>query len=815
MTVENISVEVKTNAEDAAKQFRSLSDALGQIGNAGNAVGQAGGKIANGMKNAAKETEPLSISMQKTIEKATKYEVLINKAATATEKMNKAFNKGNEEAAWNARERAINATAQAQRELEKSKPKIQSGPAPLNAEYQAMISTADAAQLLELKIAALNDAMHKAFANGDESRAISYREQIMRAESALAKMQAAAEGAAESVEEVSNSTKRSSGPLSKFAASLKRIAMYRILRTIIKEIGKAFQEGLKNAYNFSKGIGGTLAASMDNLASKSLSMKNQLGAAFGGLLTAIAPILLEIISLIKQAAQALSAFFAAFGGGQYLVAKDVEQAWDDATDAAGEYKKSILGFDEINRLDSPSGGGSDTNFADMFELGELPAWAEKIRKFMEDVIEPFTAKLHFNIKDVLLNWGKDLTGEQIAKKVIAGLAGLTGAAVGFLIGGVPGAVVGTLVGVGLGIVFDSIIFDNDGEISKDEVLSMVCLAAGALVGGIIGFSVGGPVGAAIGITVGAGLGLLTSKLFFNADGESQKETLETLITTLTALVGGILGFTVGGPAGAVLGVMAGAAIGIALSNAIFSNNGTDQDNMLATLVSALGALVGGVIGFVVGGPLGGVIGASIGVGVGMIVANALFKQDENATIDLVKSIVVVLGAIAGAAIGFSVGGIAGAAIGAVIGVSVTLAATSVDWSSNSKTKFDMANAEVGAYFGMTGADAERARQWAIGSAYASGGFPDTGELFVAREAGPELVGTIGGKTAVANNDDIVAGIASANTGVINAIYGMANMIVKAVESIDTDVVLDGESMADKLYRPMQNAANRYGAAMVT
>ena len=42
--------------------------------------------------------------------------------------------------------------------------------------------------------------------------------------------------------------------------------------------------------------------------------------------------------------------------------------------------------------------------------------------------------------------------------------------------------------------------------------------------------------------------------------------------------------------------------------------------------------------------------------------------------------------------------------------------------------------------------------------YAEGGFPDEGELFVAREAGPELVGNIGNRAAVANNDQIVEGI---------------------------------------------------------
>lgn len=45
--------------------------------------------------------------------------------------------------------------------------------------------------------------------------------------------------------------------------------------------------------------------------------------------------------------------------------------------------------------------------------------------------------------------------------------------------------------------------------------------------------------------------------------------------------------------------------------------------------------------------------------------------------------------------------------------------------------------------------------------YASGGFPSVGQMFIARERGPELVGRIGNKNAVANNDQIITGIASA------------------------------------------------------
>ena len=45
--------------------------------------------------------------------------------------------------------------------------------------------------------------------------------------------------------------------------------------------------------------------------------------------------------------------------------------------------------------------------------------------------------------------------------------------------------------------------------------------------------------------------------------------------------------------------------------------------------------------------------------------------------------------------------------------------------------------------------------------YATGGFP-TGDIFIANEAGPELVGTINGKTAVSSNQEI--------TGIANAVY---------------------------------------------
>ena len=59
--------------------------------------------------------------------------------------------------------------------------------------------------------------------------------------------------------------------------------------------------------------------------------------------------------------------------------------------------------------------------------------------------------------------------------------------------------------------------------------------------------------------------------------------------------------------------------------------------------------------------------------------------------------------------------------------------------------------------------------WRPVTAYAAGGSPSGGQLFVAREAGPELVGTLGGHTAVMNNDQIVA---SVSAGVARAVSGI-------------------------------------------
>ncbi len=94
-----------------------------------------------------------------------------------------------------------------------------------------------------------------------------------------------------------------------------------------------------------------------------------------------------------------------------------------------------------------------------------------------------------------------------------------------------------------------------------------------------------------------------------------------------------------------------------------------------------------------------------------------------------------------------------------------------------------------------------ANAYSTGSIYltgfANGGFPETGELFVSRESGPEMVGQIGGRTAVASNDQIVEGI---RQGVYEAVASaMANNNTSVPEIINK-VFLDGREIRSSIRR---------------
>jgi hypothetical protein len=85
--------------------------------------------------------------------------------------------------------------------------------------------------------------------------------------------------------------------------------------------------------------------------------------------------------------------------------------------------------------------------------------------------------------------------------------------------------------------------------------------------------------------------------------------------------------------------------------------------------------------------------------------------------------------------------------------------------------------------------------------FAEGGFPEQGQMFIAREAGAEMVGNIGRRTAVANNEQIVesisVGVAEANSEQ-NALLREQNALLRELVAKDSGVYLDGRSLSDSV-----------------
>lgn len=87
--------------------------------------------------------------------------------------------------------------------------------------------------------------------------------------------------------------------------------------------------------------------------------------------------------------------------------------------------------------------------------------------------------------------------------------------------------------------------------------------------------------------------------------------------------------------------------------------------------------------------------------------------------------------------------------------------------------------------------------------FADGGFPDAGQLFIAREAGAEMVGSLGGHTAVANNDQIVEGIREG----VEAAMERQNQLLRRQNEL-LQALLEKEGSAEVNVSSFYQAVNR-------
>ena len=86
--------------------------------------------------------------------------------------------------------------------------------------------------------------------------------------------------------------------------------------------------------------------------------------------------------------------------------------------------------------------------------------------------------------------------------------------------------------------------------------------------------------------------------------------------------------------------------------------------------------------------------------------------------------------------------------------------------------------------------------------YAQGGLPDVGELFWAREAGPELVGSIGGQNAVMNNQQIVQAVSQGVAQAVSQVMGRNGR--------QYQLYIDGQQITDVVERRIGRNANLFG-----
>lgn len=124
---------------------------------------------------------------------------------------------------------------------------------------------------------------------------------------------------------------------------------------------------------------------------------------------------------------------------------------------------------------------------------------------------------------------------------------------------------------------------------------------------------------------------------------------------------------------------------------------------------------------------------------------------------------------------------------------------------NEKLNFDIDPIEIGGIRVFDGAEINLGKI----PTFASGGFPAAGQLFVARERGPELVGRIGSRTAVANNEQIVDAVAR---GVYMALNGSGtdeDALYRAFRRALADESIHAVLDSERTFKRMQKLAKEY------
>lgn len=598
-----------------------------------------------------------------------------------------------------------------------------------------------------------------------------------------------ARDAEKATESVAKSSKKASGglsvlksqlgglvsPLGKVVKMFGRIAMYRLVRSAIKAISTAAKEGVNNLVMYSAALNSTDAAAanatMSEYATTLLQVKNTLGAALMPILTALLPVINTIASAFITAANAVNMFFQALQGKTtFTKAKkstvDYAKSLKTATGAAKELQKTLLGFDEINRLNAENkggGGAAGADFSNMFEEAEIN---EKVKKFAE-------------------KWQKIIDA---INKFIHSVIGILTTALGLFVIGALLTFTGANIPLGIGlmiagaVIFGKEIAEKWDEIPKKlrTVIMKIMVAVGfgiAVIGVLLAFS-------GANVPLGIGLIIAGAAIFGSACALDWEEVKNALQGTLGAIMAGLSAFNL------VLG-------------AVLTFSG-------ANIPLGIGLMISGLAGLVT-------VGVANWDPIRKFLTRTWEAIKKDASTPLGKLAIGVVLLFSGhTAIGL---GMVNAAClqffhpeepnyeNAFYPIKKAWENIKNWWETSVQRTLDMWKQSVSSVFMIGGGGSGREGKFgrsgnATVGKFASGGFVTSGQLFYARESGPELVGSIGGRSAVANNDQIVEAVS-------NGVYNAIAPLMSGMRNGDTHIYLDGKEITAG-----QNRRNRmYGAAL--
>ena len=610
----------------------------------------------------------------------------------------------------------------------------------------------------------------------------------------------------------------------------------------------ALKEGMNNLIAYDA----RTASSVNMLKSSLDTLKNALATAFAPVLNAVAPILSTLIDWLVAATTAIAHFVAALTGQSQVTiarkaisgvgeaASGAAGATNDANEAAQEYKRTLMGFDQINKLDDPTssggsggsggGGGGAGGSGSMFETVPVDSvisdWADKVKEAWEnadfyDIGRAVGEKLKDSLNQI--PWDEiQAVGAKIGKSIATGLNGFfetpeLGEAIGATIAEALNTVVITVNSFTVNFHWDSL-----GTFISDSI----------------------------------------NGFFFNFDWKLTGETLSGLAT-------GILDAAIE----AVRGVdwrMLGQSIMTMVTSIDYVGIATRLVTLLGDAISGAGSFLSGSIdklkdflqSYIESGEIWGDLG-NLGnavldltvniagaawdllkslVSLGATVALSLIKSGwtsltnyvgdkVTAAISLVKSGWTSLKGFVGDAVSaaVSLARSGWSSIGSFVGTSVSVGVKLFKSGWSTISKFVGTTVKVGIklvksgwksikkFFGLSGGGIYSGHGWKAFSgggiqsgsgwkpitAAAGGGSFMHGQVFVAREKGPEMVGTLGGHTAVMNNDQIVASVSAGVAQAVAAVMGKSN-------NGEVNVYLQGD--ASTFFRVMQSKANDYTRA---